>query len=97
MGWLEAKASSYHIWLFPWAFFHQTAGTVCLGTERQQHELRYRDGRWKSAEFKDQLMAALVAEEAECLPEPLLFGSALNSSDRNVPQLATEADTGSHY
>ena len=30
IGWLEDRASSYHIWSFPWAFFHQTAGTVCL-------------------------------------------------------------------
>lgn len=30
MGWLEAKASSYHIWSFPWAFLHQAAGMVCL-------------------------------------------------------------------
>lgn len=42
-------------------------------------------------------MVALVVEEAECLPEPLLLGSALNSSDRNIPQLATEANIGSHY
>ncbi|KAK7798287.1 hypothetical protein U0070_014791 [Myodes glareolus] len=33
MGWLEAKASSYHIWSFPWAFFHQMEGMVCLETE----------------------------------------------------------------
>lgn len=35
IGWLEAKASSYHIWSFPWAFFHQTAGTVCLEAEAE--------------------------------------------------------------
>lgn len=39
IGRLEAKASSYQIWSFPWAFFHQTAGTVCLDAEAEGRQV----------------------------------------------------------